>query len=212
MTLSLRLRRTLGILTVFLTALCGASASTIILDDFTRSGPNESLTSQFTAPSTATTNSYSGFVEVMVSGTGYSLWTLINDAFHGVPGGSPLDSQYYQLNIGWTGFNLAPLSGESHNINNFIVFVEGVGAVAPGYTPAYDANHTYHFVVDTGLLAGQQLQFGVSDGNFGDNGGAYNLSIWQLEQGASTVPEHPAPYAAMGMVFVLAFARWRQRR
>jgi hypothetical protein len=149
---------------------------------------------------------------VLVSGTGYSLWSNINDAFHGVPGGSPLDSQYYQLNLGWTSAPLVPLSGEARNITNFIMFVEGVGSVSPGYTPAYESvTHTYHFVVDTGLWSAQQLQFGVSDGNFGDNGGAYDITVWQLEKGGSSVPEYPAPYTAIGLAFVLALARWRRR-
>lgn len=207
------LRRSFAPVALFVAAGCPVFGSTIILDEFTRTSPGENLTSLFTNPSTATAGSYEGYVEVLVSGTGYSLWSLINDAFHGVPGGSPLDTQYYQLNLGWTSAPLVPLSGEARNINNFIVFVEGVGSVSPGYTPAYESvSHTYHFVVDTGLWSAQQLQFGVSDGNFGDNGGAYDITVWQLEKGVSTsVPESPAPYTALGLAFVLALARWRRR-
>ena len=194
---------TLGLLIAFLTACGGASGSTIILDEFSRVGPSESLTSPFVSPSTATANSYSGYVEVLVSGTGNSLYGSINDAFYGVPSGSPYDGQYYQLNVGWSSFPLVALSGETHNINNFIVFAQGVGAVSPGYTPAYNASHTYHFVVNTGLLGAEQLQFGVSDGIFGDNGGAYNISVWQLEQGGSSVPDSPAPYVTLGFLVVL---------
>ncbi len=194
---------TLGLLIVFLTACGGASGSTIILDEFSRVGPSESLTNPFTTVATGTANIYSGYVEVLVSGTGYSLYGNINDAFYGVPSGVPYDGQYYQLNLGWSSSPLAPLSGEAHNINNFMVFAEGVGAVSPGYTPAYNASNTYHFVVNTGLFWAEQLQFGVSDGNFGDNGGAYNISVWQLEQGGSSVPDAPAPYATLGIVLVL---------
>lgn len=191
---------------------CPMLGSTIILDEFTRTSAGENLIAPFTSPAMATADSYSGYVEVIVSGTGYSLWSNINDAFYGVPGGLPLDSQFYQLNLGWTSAPLAPLVGEARNITNFIVFVEGVGAVSPGYTPAYNSpTYTYHFVVDTGLLAAQQLQFGVSDGNFGDNGGAYDITVWQLEQGGASVPESSAPYTALGLTFVLALARWRQR-
>lgn len=205
-------RRKLASLMVFLATISGVSASTVILDAYTRVGANESLTAPFTSPSTATTNSYSGYVEVMVSGTGFSLFSQLNDAFYGLPSGTPLDSQYYQLNLGWTSESLAPFSGEARNIDNFIVFVEGVGAVAPGFTPAFNGASTYHFVVNTGLLSGQQLQFGVSDGIFQDNGGQYNISVWQLEEGVSSVPESPAPYAAMGIAFVLALSRWRRSR
>lgn len=212
MKLSFGLRRFHAAAALFAAACYPLLGSTIILDEFTRTSPGENVTSLFTNPSTSTAGSYSGYVEVLVSGTGYSLWSLINDAFHGVPGGSPLDSQYYQLNLGWTSAPLVPLSGEPRNITNFIVFVEGVGSVAPGYTPAYESvTHTYHFVVDTGLLSAQQLQFGVSDGNFGDNGGAYDISVWQLEKGVSSVPESPAPYTLFGLSFLCLLARWRQR-
>lgn len=189
------------------------AASTVILDEYTRVGPSENLTAPFTSPSTATASSYSGYVEVLVTGTGYSLFTLLNDAFYGVPGGLPLDAQYYQLNLGWTTAPLVPFSGEGRNIDNFIVFVEGVGAVSPGTTPPFNGASSYHFVVNTGLLAGQQLQFGVSDGNFGDNGGQYNIKVWQLEPGAaSSVPEYPAPYFFVGVALMLAVSRLRQSR
>jgi hypothetical protein len=108
---------------------------------------------------------------------------------------------------------LVPLSGEARNIDNFIVFLEGVGAVSPGTRPAFNVASTYHFVVNTGLLAGQNLQFGVSDGNFSDNGGQYNIKVWQLEPGGSTtVPEYPAPYLGIGMALVLAGSWWRKSR
>lgn len=194
-----------------LVAAPAASASTAILDEYTRTGQTDTLYVPFTSWSVLTPGSYMGPVEVLVSGTGYSLWNIINDSFHGVAGQTPLDSQYYQLNVGWDSAPLVPFSGEPRNITNFISFVEGVGAVTPAYTPAYAGDNTYHFVIDTGLLATSQLQFGVSDGNFGDNGGAYNLQVWQLEKKSASVPDTPAPYALASLAALLA-ASGRLRR
>lgn len=201
------LRRLFATAALFAVASCPAFASSIILDNYTRTSAGENLSVPFTVPGVATSDAYSGVVEVLVSGTGYSLGPIINDAFHYVPGGYPLDGQYYQLNLGWTTNPLVPFSGEPNNINNFIVFVEGIGAVSNPYTPGYNPNNLYHFVVDTTLLGAQSLQFGVSDGNFGDNGGSYNITVWQLKEGASGVPDTPAYYTLAGLAFVLLLAR-----
>ena len=106
-----------------------ASASLLIADNFVRVGPDEVVAAPFTAPSTSTVNAYSGLVEIIASGTGFSLFDILNDAFYGVSSTTPLDSQYYQLNIGWTSAPLAPLSGEPRNIDNFIVFIEDAAQV-----------------------------------------------------------------------------------
>ena len=188
-----------------------ASASPIILDHYTRTGTSETLNVPFTWVAAPTSNTYSGLVEVHVSGTGNSLYGNINDAFHG-SSGAPFDSQFYQLNLGWSTAPLTPGLGEPGNITNFIVFVDGAGATVPPHTPAYSANHIYHFVVDTGLLSGQQLQFGVADGDYGDNGGQYTISVWQLRAGASNaVPDSPAPYAALALSGLMAVSAVRRR-
>jgi hypothetical protein len=176
-----------------------AEASVLIGDNYTRTGTSESLSAPFTSVATATANTYSGFVEVIVSGTGASLFSQINDAFYGVPGGSPYDSQYYQLNVGWTSAPLTGAVGEPRNINNFIVFIEGTGAVTPTATPAYATanDHRYHFVVDTGLVSAEHLQFGVSDGNFGDNFGAYLVDVFQLASGVAIA--EPAALGLFGL-------------
>lgn len=190
------------------TAACGAAlADTRIADHYTRTGTGESLTAPFIAPSTATTQTYAGSVEVLVSGTGFSLGNNLNDAFYYVGGGNP--GGFYLLNIGWTGANLVPSVGDPRNAANFIRFIDGVGAVPAGTRPAYAADHTYRFVIEVPQDAGR-LQFGVSDGNFADNGGAYNLQLWQLQAGV--VPEPAAAgllLAGLGLVGLLAR---RQRR
>ena len=92
------------------------------------------------------------------------------------------------------------------------MFAEGIGEVTAPYVPAFASDHTYHFVVDTGLANLEQLQFGVSDGTFWDNGGAYTITVWQLQSGAvPDVPETPAPYAVAALSLTLA-AGWRRRR
>jgi hypothetical protein len=110
---------------------------------------------------------------VLVSGTGYSYGTTVNDAFFGVKTGKPLDPQYYQLNLGWNAAPLKPYSGESRNISNFIKLVDGIGKAA---VPTYNSNHSYHFVIEVPKDAGR-LSFGVSDGGFDENGGQYNIEI-----------------------------------
>ena len=83
--------------------------------------------------------------------------------------------------------------------------------MSAGTAPAYDVSHTYHFVVNTPALA-SALQFGVSDGNFRDNGGEYRIEVYQLSVGA--VPE-PTTYALMlGGLGLLGWAGlgWAARR
>jgi hypothetical protein len=144
---------------------------------YTRTGAGESLVAPFTSPSTSTTKSYSGLVEVIVSGTGYSYGMTVNDAFFGVKTGKPLDPQYYQLNLGWNAAPLKPYSGESRNIANFIKFVDGMGKAA---VPTYNSNNRYHFVIEVPKDAGR-LSFGVSDGGFDENGGQYNIKVYPIK-------------------------------
>lgn len=191
---------TLSPLLVALALVAGSpvASAALIADHFVRISAGEVVTAPFTAPATATSGIYAGPVEIEVSGTGFSLFTVLNDAFYGVQSQAQLDAQYYQLNIGWAGFPLVPFSGEPHNIDNFISFIEGPGFVTAPARPAYAANNTYRFVVNVPLLAGA-LTFGVSDGNFGDNGGAYRIGVWQLA--ARSVPE-PAPIALLALALI----------
>jgi hypothetical protein len=177
---------------VLASAATAAQSADTIAANYTRISAGETIVAPFTSPSTSTLGSYGGPVELLVSGMGYSLGSVLNDAFYFDGGG--FTSGYYMLNIGWDMANLVPLvSGRT--APNFISFIEDVGAVPYGTRPAYAADHVYHFVIDTPLAA-SALQFGVSDGNFGDNGGAYTVQVWQLQAGA--VPE-PASWALMLM-------------
>lgn len=197
-------------LSVILGTTENAQASRII-DSFIRVGSGEFLTVPFTSPSFSTENSYEKLVEIIVYGTGYSAATAINDAFYGIPSGVPYDPQYYQLNIGWDGFDLFSRAGESHNVNNFITFIEGVGSVKQGTTPAYNGtNHTYDFVISIPKSSGI-LDFGVSDGIFSDNGGEYNIQIFQLQPMTpeSTATPEPASIFLLGsgILSMSAFGR-----
>ncbi|WP_069470485.1 hypothetical protein [Candidatus Marithrix sp. Canyon 246] len=144
---------------------------------YTRAGAGENLVAPFTSPSTSTTKSYSGLVEIVVSGTGYSYGTTVNDVFFGVKTGKVLDPQYYQLNLGWNGAPLEAYLGEPRNIANFIKFVDGMGLAA---LPAYNNKHSYHFVMEVPKNAGR-LSFGVADGDFADNGGQYNIKVYPVK-------------------------------
>lgn len=185
-----------------------ASAAPLISDAFTRVGPSEILSVPFTAPRFDTDFSYSGFVEILVSGTGQSLGAQINDAFYGVPSGVPYNPVFYQLNIGWIGADLEAFVGEPRNANNFIVFIEGVGSVTPPATPAYDDGHEYHFVVKIpDAVPSGQLQFGVSDGNFADNDGGFRIQVFQLA--ARDVPAPPTLVLSLAALAGLAIMRRR---
>lgn len=155
-------------------------------------GPTENLTATFTTPDGGvTTGAYDGLVEVTVSGTGFSEGTLINDAFYLVGPPPSHDPNYYQLTFGTT--TLVGLDPAQDAVNSIVYDLDAGTAVTPPYVPAYEADDTYHFVLDTGSVSPVALHFGVSDGDFADNGGAYNISVTQL----SAVPE-PASVAMFG--------------
>lgn len=150
----------------------------------------ETITALFTqADGGVTTGLYSGTVKVRVSGTGQSLGQQVNDAFYLV-NSQTHDGSYYQLSFGTaalTGFNPA------QNAVNFIV----------GGLPAYNPSHIYSFLLNTGLGTPGQLHFGVGDGQFSDNSGAFTIQI-------SAVPE-PAAWMMMVGGFGLLGAAMRRR-
>ena len=193
---------------LLLIAASGASqASDSISGNYTRISPGETVLAPFTASSTPSLQTYAGPVEVQVSGLGYSLGSRVNDAFY-FDGGEPTLG-FYLLNVGWDGANLVPSVGSSRNAANFITFIDGLGAVAAGTRPAYSASHVYRFVIDVPTNAGA-LQFGVSDGNFADNGGEYTLQLWQLQAGV--VPEPAAAGLLLAGLGVLGAMQQRLRR
>ena len=154
----------------------------------------EILSVPFTQPDGGvTTGLYSGIVNVTVSGTGFSLGNLLNDAFYLFEGATPVhDSQYYQLTFGTS--TLVPFN-PAQNAVNFIV----------GGLPAYQPSHVYSFLLNTGTAIPTQLHFGVGDGQFSDNGGAYRIVV-------TGVPE-PATWAMMLIGFAgLGFVSMRRQK
>jgi hypothetical protein len=165
-----------------------AQAATTIAATYTRTSPAETITAPFTAPTgVSSTKAYTGPVEVLVSGTGFSAGSTINDAFYLVATQQGLAGNFYHLGIGTSA---SPLVGGNPALGaeRFINFIDNVGAVPFGTIPAFAANNTYRFVADIGSLS-SLLSFGVLDGNFGDNGGQFNITIWQLAPGVAAVPE-----------------------
>ncbi len=162
----------------------------------------ETLSASFSIPDGGVSSGlYKGNVLLNVSGGGHSAGQDYNDAFyifanaHGSPVAARRDSSYYQL-----AFGTVPLAAfnPAQNAKNFLV----------GAFPAYNPTHEYSFILNTGLTAPSALHFGVSDGNFGDNSGAYRISITQL----GVVPEPGSVVLFLGSGFAgAAFLRRRRR-
>lgn len=151
------------------------SQQVIIIDgkEYVPGEPNETLSATFTVPDGGvTTSSYSGYVLVNVTGVGQAYGGTYNDAFYlyTAPFDPPQnghDGGYYQLAFGTT--TLTDFSLAS-NAKNFLY----------GSLPAYTATHDYTFVLNTKLATAGKLHFGVTDGGYSDNAGAYTIKVTQL--------------------------------
>lgn len=188
------MKMTAAVLRVAACAVCAACSlsgvraqSTFVADNFTRIGPGETITAPFTASGgTSTTGTLGSLVEITVSGTGYALGPTVSDAFYFLNGSAV--GQYYGLNIGFSGRPFA--GGLNNNIQNWMTFIEGVGTASPGTIPAYSSANTYHFVLELPASAATgPLIFGVSDGAYTDNGGAYTVQINPVVRGITAAPE-----------------------
>jgi len=151
-------------------------------------GTSEVLRVPFYTTAISTTEKYDGLLLVSVSGSGQSLATAQNDAFYVFTNTSgeeivPYnDSRFYQLSA--SGESLfdwnVGLPSVGSEIKNSIVFdVDADMAVEGSYIPEFQEDHEYNFVVDLGSES-EFLNFGVSDGRFGDNSGVYDITIVQL--------------------------------
>lgn len=155
---------------------------------------SETLTATFTQPDGGVTvNKYDNLVEVTVSGVGQSLGADFNDAFYLYSGGSPTyDPQYYQLTFGTTA--LVPFAPGQDAVNDIV-----------GGLPGYNSSHVYSFELNTGTTVPTFLHFGVSDGNFSDNTGAYTITV-------TAIPE-PSTWAMLLLGFAgVGFVAYRQTK
>ncbi len=172
--------------------------------EYVQSGPGETVTAPFIpavpgppgepgADAVVTTGLYSGLVELNVSGTGQSEAARYNDAFWvytGVP--SPYNHTiWYQLNVSTQtllgrldiGFNTSTTPPTQLAKHKIVYDLDADTEVSPVYVPAYRSDHTYSIVVDLGTDVPSQVHFGVADGIFSDNSGAYTIRLYQLLPG-----------------------------
>jgi hypothetical protein len=126
-----------------------------------------------------------GKVQITVSGVGQSAGSAYNDAFYVYTNGTPYnDPSYYQLTFGTTtlvGFN------PSQDIKNFLV----------GPLPVYNPDHLYTFDINTGASTPTALHFGVGDGDFADNSGAFRITVTSVPE-TSTWIMMLAGFAGLG--------------
>jgi hypothetical protein len=176
------------------------AAITVGGQTYAPSGPTEAMTAPFWSVSSGSAGTYSGLVQLTVSGYGAASGPEVNDTFYGF---GPWRG--WITSAGW--FDGSPVFQLAANTVPLISFWSGGGHAAavyrivydldagievspnptPGaggdwstYVPTYRGDHTYHFVIDLRTSTPSPIYFGVIDGGFGDNWGAYNIQITQL--------------------------------
>jgi hypothetical protein len=173
-------------------ALGAATAATLAFAIPMAAQASEIVNVPFTTPDGGVTSGlYDDTVLVTVSGFGNSDGASLNDAFYVFQGGDD-DPPYYQLTFGTS--TLVPFDPAQDAVN-FIV----------GGRPTYNPTHDYTFLLNTGSSVLTHLHFGVGDGDFADNGGAFTISI-------AEVPE-PATWAMLiaGLFGIGAVLRGKRR-
>jgi hypothetical protein len=149
----------------------------VIIDDakYIRGPRSETITAVFNRPDGGVTRAlYKGYVLVTVKGYGISYNDdSVNDAFYLFTGlfkdhpQNGHDGGFYQLT-----FSTQPIESRALGSNAIHSILGGV--------PAYNPLHEYTFVLDTKTDTFSNLHFGVSDGGFDENRGAFVITVSQL--------------------------------
>lgn len=208
---------TFGLLLGALAAAPAYADITINSQTFTL-GPTETVSAPFTSQDNVTLNSYSGLVLLDVTGDGNGAnGGGKNDTFYFEPYGNGLSA----VGCGALRADTVIISGYcagqkptdymvySLDDNHFVSFAGG------SYLPNERLDHHYQFVISVdsllalhGQVGPQQLHLGASDGNFGDNGGAFTINVTQLNQiSATPEPSTAAIFAAGGALLLLRMRR-----
>lgn len=174
------------LISVFAGSFHKSIAQSYVIDGSTYSacGLSETITAPFISPDgEVTTNQYSGFVLVTVSGTGFSYGNDINDAFYNYRSSPPDHQEKWQFGITLKSsiYNSIDDVAYQHIVYDVIAGME----VTPPYVPAYQADNTYKFIIDLNTLVPSPasstiLRFGVVDDGYEDNGGEYMVQVTQL--------------------------------
>lgn len=148
---------------------------TVLINDdtYTTTDLGETLQATFTTPDGGVTSEeYSGYVLVTIAGAGQAYTPSYNDAFYLFNGAftdpqNGHDGGFYQMTFGTSTLGERDLGS---NAKNFLA------CPLPPYNPA----HRYTVVIDTKLSKPGRLHFGVSDGGYNDNTGAFTIRVTQL--------------------------------
>ncbi len=178
--------------------------------EYMECGSSETLTAIFAQPDGGvTTGMYSDLIKLSVTGYGESSSTRLNDAFYVfsdlnhqsvTPSAS---SSYYQLAVS-TG--ILQTYQPAYEAKYSIVYdLDADLEVTPAYVPAYSSIHEYNFIIDLGTAVPSLVHFGVSNGIFSDNSGAYDIMVSQLKP-------IPAPSALLLCTCGLGVIRWLRGR
>ncbi len=164
----------------------GWATPNAIVDNFVPTTPVEVLAAPFTTGGVTTTNAYSGFVEIHVSGTGQGAGNNQSDPFYAFerPAGVPItpDSTIPHLALSFT----SDVCSNPPLIEAFMAFIEGVGQVSTGTVPPYNPAHSYAFVLNLGAFSGQ-ITLGFKDCGFADNQGAFQITVNGVRAVASSL-------------------------
>jgi uncharacterized protein (TIGR03437 family) len=162
-----------------------AASYTIQGNNYVPGTVTETVSASFTTPTGGTTtNTYSGYVLLTVSGTGAANGGALNDAFYLIGPPQTRDPNFFQLAVDSANLTAnEPLA----DVVYCIAYDVDANAEAPRqpYLPLYRPNNTYQIIIDTSLLPSHgsvaaALRFGVSDATFTDNSGSFNIIVTQL--------------------------------